>query len=740
MDIVLQNAYCRLTVGEDCLVKSLVLLETGEEFAVPGEEIPLFSTVQDRPFNNEIKLAHPNKRTVYPGNRLRREGDRLIAGFETAPYEARIRIREAERYLAFELEEIVVHPSDYAWLCMTPPPVREFRLLQIPVKQGEAFGEWLNVAWYERAAVGVLAVSPHARIDSERRKNCRILTADAVRGIRLKGCGAALIAAPKEELLDAIGDLERDFALPEGAAGRRDPDRFTDNTYFTSDIHPGNVDEHLRYIRQCGFRKMQIYYTAIFREEDVYALEGNYDYRPEYPNGREDLVKLLAKIKAAGVTPGLHFLHTHIGLRSRYVTPVTDHRLNLTEAYTLSAPLGSEDGEIRVEENPENAERHPKRRILRFGGELISYEGIRDVQPFAFTGCKRGALGTRITGHPAGERGGILDISEFSGVSAYIDQNSDLQDEIAAKLADVYDAGFEFIYFDGSEGVNAPYEYHVPNAQYRVYKRLGSAPLFTEGAAKAHFSWHFLTRGNAFDIFPPDLFKSAIDRYPAEEAPRMRRDLTCVDFGWWSMVLPGTPSGDHVFQRDLYREPRDGVCGTQADHYEYGVSHAAAWDCPATIQFNLDVIRRHPRIGDILETLRRWQDFRTKKLLTEEDKEKLRVPGAEVTLLIDVNGDYELADVARLETGDDGIRAFAFSRRGREYAVCWHVCKEGVLRIPGGLPGAETAKEIACVWEKAEPDGAGFLEIPVGGKRYLRIDGTREDLVAAFRTAEFREG
>ena len=739
MDIVLQNAYCRLVIGEDCLVKSLKLLATGEEFAVPEEEIPLFSTLQDRPFNNEIKLAHPNKRTVYPGNRLRREGDVLIAGFETAPYEARIRIREAEKYLAFELEEITVRQSDYGWLCMTPPPVREFRLLQVPVRHGEKFGEWLNMSWYENAAVGVLAVSPHARIDAERRKACRILTADAVRGIRLKGCGAALVAAPKEEVLGAVGDLERDYGLPDGAGSRRDPDRFTDNTYFTADIHPGNADEHLRYIKQCGFRKMQIYYTAIFREEDIYALEGNYDYRPEYPNGREDLVRLLEKIKAAGVSPGLHFLHTHIGLRSRYVTPVADHRLNLAEPFTLAAPLGTEDAEIRVEENPENAEMHPKRRILRFGGELIRYEGVRTVRPYAFTGCRRGALGTRITGHPAGERGGVLDISEFSGVSAYIDQNSDLQDEIARKLADVYDAGFEFIYFDGSEGVNAPYEFHVPNAQYRVYTKLGSRPLFTEGAAKAHFSWHFLTRGNAFDIFPPDLFKSAIDRYPAEEAPRMRSDLTCVDFGWWSMVLPGTPSGDHVFQKDLYREPRDAVCGTQADHYEYGVSHAAAWDCPVTVQFRLDVLRSHPRIGDILETLRRWQDFRAKKLLTEEEKEKLRRPGAEVTLLVGESGEYELADVERLETGDDGIRAFAFTRRGTEYAAYWHVSGEGALRFPAGTPGLETAGEIAGIWEKAEPDGGDLLSIPAGDRRYLRIRGSREDLRKAFGAAEYRE-
>ena len=164
----------------------------------------LFSVTQARPFNNENKLAHPNKRTVYPGNRLRREGDTLIAGFETAPYEARIRVREAPGYLAFELEDLPVRPSDFGGLAMTPPPTAEFRLLQIPVRRGEAFGEWLNVEWLDNAAVCVLATSPHARIDSEPRPGARLLTADAVRGIRLRGCGAALIAAPKDALTDIL--------------------------------------------------------------------------------------------------------------------------------------------------------------------------------------------------------------------------------------------------------------------------------------------------------------------------------------------------------------------------------------------------------------------------------------------------------------------------------------------------------------------------------------------------------
>ena len=56
----------------------------------------------------------------------------------------------------------------------------------------------------------------------------------------------------------------------------------------------------------------------------------------DYPNKETDLKRMLDKIKAAGITPGLHFLHTHIGMKSRYVTPVPDRRLNLKMHYTLA--------------------------------------------------------------------------------------------------------------------------------------------------------------------------------------------------------------------------------------------------------------------------------------------------------------------------------------------------------------------------------------------------------------------
>ena len=708
-DIIIENKHFRLTVGADCCPKSLLHKATGEECLDISEDIPLFSVTQPRPFNNEVKLAYPNKRTTFQADRVRREGNRLIVGFEIIPYEAVVEVKETDAYVSFKLAEFIVKPTDYPELHITPPPVESFRLLQLPVKHRKNFGQWLNVCWDEKVAVNVLATSPTPIIDSEKRKHFRILTADAQRGIQLEGCEAALIVSAADELLDAIDVLETDYDLPRGVQSRSNP-ALRKSPYMASGLSPKNVDKHIAYCKQCGYTLMTLYYESLFTCT-LYDTCGNYDeqdIRPSYPEGFESLRKMLQKIKAAGITPGLHFLHTHIGLKSRYVTPIADHRLNKKQIFTLAKPLGPDDTTVYVEQDPTGSVMSERCRILQFGGELIHYEGYCAQRPYCFTGCKRGYCDTYVTEHPLGQMGGILDVSEYSANSCYIDQNTDLQDEIAAKLAKVYDTGFEYIYFDGSEGTNAPYAFHVGNAQYRVLKRLKNAPLFTAGAAKTHFGWHYLSGANSFDIFPPAVFKEMIRRHPAKAAVQMRQDFTCVNFGWW-----------HVYTEE------DG--GVQPDHWEYGTALAAAYDCPATlsgVDIYLDV---HPRADDLLEVLRRWEDVRVSGWLTEAQKQQIIDNQLqEHILLVNEQKAYELVPYAQIPTADERLRAFGFERNGRSYVVYWHTKGESTLTLPAAVTLQDELYEPA-----KETD-----TLPVSRRRYASSEMPLEQLTKLFLNAK----
>ena len=680
-DIVIENAKMRLVIGGDGRARSLREKKSGEEMLVEEPSGPFFSVTQMRPFNNEIKLHHPNTRTTYRANRVRREGNRLFVGFETAPYEAVVDVTNSDDgYVAFKLVRFDVRRGiDYSeWYTMDLPPAESFRVAQLEVLDRTNFGEWLNVMWDDRAACAVMGLDEFADIHNVARSKMHVLTADLLKGLRLvNGAAAVVVGAGGKDFLDSVDAVERDYNLPRGVQSRRSK-KLNASIYWTGEITPENADDEIAIARKGGFTMMLMYFPVFSgNHEWAYGVLGDYMYNKDYPNGQSDVKKLLDRVKAAGITPGYHTLQTHIGIRSSYVTPVADARLNKTRRFTLAKPIGEKGpvDEIFVYENPVDVAMHPKTRVLQFGGELFSYEKHTETPPYRFLGVKRGTYETRAQAHPVGQVGGTLDLSEFGADSCYIDQATDLQDEIAAKIANICDAGMEFMYFDGSEGVNPPCGVNVARAQYRVTSRLKRPPLFTEGAAKSHFGWHLQAGANAFDGFGPEVFKEKILEFPFAEAPEMRKDFTRVDFGWWSLAMPGVQKSGRF------------SIGTQADMWEFGTSKAAAWDCPATIQIR-PWARKHPRLGDILETMRRWEEVRATGYLTEERKALLRDPTKEYHLHPDGKGGHELVEWRQSSVGgrrDGLVRAFLFESGGKRIVAYWHVSGEGdiVLDMPG---------------------------------------------------------
>ena len=700
-DVVVENARLKLTIGADARAKSLVEKSTGEELLDVSEDIPAFSVVQDRPFNNEIKLLFANKRTEFRADRLRREGDFLYVGFERVSYEAKIAVTERPDYVLFELVDFPLGPKGANGLDMTYPPVDVMRLLNLPVRNRANFGDWLNVSWDETSAVALFAAEPYTWIENARRRGFRILTAEAHRDLKLRGAKAALIAAGASSFLDCMDVAERELGLPRGVESRRDATASASN-YWTGDINPANVDAHIALAKKGGFRNMLIYHTAVCDHPGDYVAIADYEPNGTFPKGYASIREMLAKIKAAGISPGLHVLQTFIGFDTHYISPVADSRLNLKSHFTLAKPLSADaTGDVYVQENPAASPTNDLSRILAFGGELLHYEGFTAERPYKFTGVTRGYKKTTPVAHPAGQIGGILDVCEFLAQSCYIDQNTDLQDEIAEKIAKIWDCGFEFMYNDGSEGVNVPQGIHVANAQYRVWTKLGRKPRFTEGAAKSHFGWHHQAGANAFDVFPPETFKDMIVRWPLDEAPIMAQDFTRLDFGWWAVALPS-----------------EKTIGTQPDMWEFGTSKAAAWNCPATVMLDPVKSMRHPRIDDLLEVMRRWEDVRARSWLTDGQREALKDPKRAFHLYLNESGDYELHEIEMLPTppGAPWLRGFMFERAGRRVVAYWHVSGAARATAPLGRDG-----EMA--------------ELAAAGMKYLAIRLPADDVRRGFAAA-----
>lgn len=719
-DVIIENDQIKLVVTTDGIAKSLVFKPTNTECLIEGKKVPISTIIEPRPYQNEVKLAYPNKKTTFKSNSVRKEGDKLFIGYELIPWEAKVGVKITPDYLAFTIESFRL-TEDYG-ISMTEPPISEMWFLRLPVRDRGHWGDWLNVIWDDKVAVNVLATDPCANVDSEEGEGYRILQAGVDEKVKLNGVTAALITCAKDKLLDKIAVVEKDYNLPHGVDSRRGK-LYNTSYYWTDDVTPVNVNEHIKYAKQAGFRAMLIYYPA-FLESRGYRLLGNYDkWRSEYPNGIADLQAMLTKIKNAGIVPGVHFLHSHIGRDSKYVTPIADHRLNLLRIFTLAEQLSKTDTTIYVEQNPANSTMANNRRVLKIGTELISYKNYTTTHPYKFTGCVRGIDETTINAQPEGYMFGLLDVSEFGATSVYIDQNSDLQDEVAEKIADIYSAGFEFMYFDGSEGVNPPFWYHVSGAQWRVFSRLKPEPIFAEGAAKTHFSWHMLTGGNAFDIFRPEILKEETKRHPFKEAPRMQDNFTRLNFGWLG-----------------YWVPDEKTVGTQPDMLEYVTSRAAAWNCPISIHANPKSFAIHARTADNLEVIRRWEEVRAQNWLTEEQKQMLKNGEQEHILLINEKKEFELVpydQIMDIANGSREVRAFSFKRNNDLYVIYWHISGNKELELPVHSKDITLLENLGREIQVQSAQNGDKSIVPVGNRRFIKTGIlTKDELIAAFKNAK----
>jgi hypothetical protein len=709
--IVIENAEFRLIIGRDAKAISLIHKPSGQECLQKGIHTPVFALTQYRPYDNEIFLTYPAKTKTFYADTVYRKGNDLIVGFELEAHKATIGLNINDDYIGFTLKNI-----DYEIGTMgikRPTEIDEFTLLQLPIRDREYFGEWLNVIWDKDIAVNILATDPYSKIDAISNQGSHLLQAGMETKVKLLGVGAALITTTKDKLLNRIDKVEKDFNLPRGVQSRRNQ-TYKYSYYELRNVTPQNIDEHIAYAKLGGFKIMVIYYN------DFATSTGHFSWNSNFPKGMANLQMVTKKIKDAGMIPGFHMHYNKASKNDLYITPVPDSRLNLVRIFTLRESIDKRSTVISVEENPEGCTLENERRFLKLGNELITFEQYTTIPPYQFVGCKRGAISTKPYEFEKGFKFGLLDVDTWPKFIRF-DQYTSIQQEVAERLGKIYaDAGFRFVYFDGAEDVNQPYWFTVSKSQLAVYDCLKPSPLFSEGAIKSHFSWHILTRGNAFDVFPPESIKQATRKYPAAEAKYIAQDFSSINFGWID-----------------YRAPDSTTIGMQPDMFEYVCSRGAAWDCPISMMGYLDQLNSHPRTHDNLEVIRRWEEARINNFFSDEQKKSLQNLSQEHILLINERGGFELCpykQITDVAGAGSSIRAFIFNRSGKTYVVYWHSSGEGKLKLSMNPTNVHLFKELG-IEIPMQKDNSEII-IPVGDRRYLEFSLPEEEAISIFRGAK----
>jgi len=267
---------------------------------------------------------------------------------------------------------------------------------------------------------------------------------------------------------------------------------------------------------------------------------------------------------------------------------------------------------------------------LQIGEELIEYAGVAREAPFAFTACRRGALGTRAAAHPRGAP--VRHLKECFGLFVP-DPDSTLFTEVAAATADTFNAcGFDMIYFDALDGedilAGAEHGWHYGSQfVFEVCRRL-ARPALIEMSTFHHHLWFARSRMGAWD-FPVRSHKRFIDRHARVNEACARMFLP-AHLGWWTLAGWKDVQSEPVFGDDL--EYLCGKClATDSGLSLMGITPSSFADNPSA--------RRHAGL------IRRYETLRLSGRVPEAVKALLKQPGVECRLGEEPDGRFRLRRV-----------------------------------------------------------------------------------------------
>ena len=569
-EIVFENDAARLVLCTNGVAISLRLKATGEELLSVSTAVPFAEITHARPYDKIAQLTYPAQSRDFKANRLERKGDMLEIGFGGTRDVIYVSVSVLpDRFeFAFKGFGIVDSEMEPKWK-WKPEAVR---FAQLAVAGRAHFGEWMNVAWDDTSSVALMGLNAETRIASERQgENAHTLYAAGEIGIGYDGLAAALVPSATVGLLDAVDRMERDHGLPLGVEARRG--KWANSSYFWArDIEPGNADELIAAARRGGFPLFMISYTSFANTC------GHYVWKETYPNGMADVRAICDKIRASGMTPGLHMHYSKVSRDDPYVAAERpDTRFNVVSTFTLARDVGADDTEILLQTRPVNWNDEDGRRLVQIGREWVEFAGVSETAPWRLVGCKRGFLGSKALPHEANDIVRHVDVDNWVRFIR-CDAGSSIMDEIADRLAEIYkECGFRFAYFDGAEDVPQPYWYHVTTAQQRVWERLAPAPVVAETYVRNHFGWHMFGRGNAFDPYAPGQMIAAYHRYQEPCMKEARENFTTVDLGWADLK------------------------GKSVAEFEFLFARAREWNAPVALWTDVKDLADNPDSGKILD-------------------------------------------------------------------------------------------------------------------------------------------
>ncbi len=437
----------------------------------------------------------------------------------------------------------------------------------------------------------------------------------------MAGAKVALVAAPQAKLREALQEaVMAAEELPHSPLGGPfalgQPINQGSYLFNFGGMTVQKADDWIRMAQRLGMNQIDFHGGNSFRFGDC---------RPNpqtYPEGVKSLKAVVDKLHVAGISAGLHTYAFFIDKSCPWVTPVPDARLAKDLTLSLAADLPADAGTVPVVESTAGISAITGFFVrnsvtLQIDDELIVYAAAAKQPPFAFTGCQRGALGTRRSAHAKGAK--VYHLKECFGLFVP-DPQTTLFDEVAARTAETFNAcGFDMIYLDALDGEDilggADSAWHYGSRfVFEIWKRL-KRPALMEMSAFHHHLWSVRSRYCAWD-HPTRSHKKFIDLHSASN-DESRRMFLPGEYGWWALTNWSGPQGEPTFNETI----------------EYLMAKCLGTDTGfALMGIDPDNVGSVPSLPRLAEIIRRYEELRHSGAVPELIKARLRVPGDEFTL------------------------------------------------------------------------------------------------------------
>ncbi len=630
----------------------------------------------------------------HAANTLRQHGKALELGFVGTDTTVSLAVETTEAWITFRVARIGgTRPAAVRFLMLDPAFT-------------ETVGKRLNIGWNQDHALCVMAVSPNT--DTQVMGQDHVSLEETVAAInrgeggviphvrlmasaqdnpgpKMEGAAAAIIVCRTPDFKRVAQSVSHAYGLltnetPEGVPVK--DTSWVRGSYFFMSAGLKDTDRLIRLCRESGVRQVMLNSGAWCSSVGHYTVNTQ-----NFPNGVADLKAFVARLKAEGITTGMHCFGSKVNKTDAYVSPVPDQRFWRQFEGVLAADIDAKQTAIKTGTNLSDwpgsskvakayweggVEKH---REVVIGHEIIRYkeigpEGVWDT----FMGCERGAWKTAADAHAANTP--CYHYGVDGCINGYIiDQETSLPDEMHARLADIFNTcGFGMVYFDGGEDVDRRrFDYYVSAFQTSVMRRLNK-PVIHMGTIMTHRLWHSFARSSTVDTYINTLGGAILAGQPPAKWPTVKEHIDTSVAYMLSLrgdMMPGELGWFGVWPRQQ-RYGRE-IDGLQLDEIEYLLCRSIAFNCPISLQTSFREMDRHPLAPAIMRLIKEYETARLANRFSEATQAPMREPGKEFTFLKRQGFSPELVAVRPVTCGNNpDLHAMVGPFEGGAVATFWN--------------------------------------------------------------------